>query len=313
MIALVVILIIVLFIMAVIIANIKIVPQAQKWIIERLGVYHATWEAGLHIKIPFIETIANRVSTKEQVYDFPPQPVITSDNVTMQIDTVVYAVVTDAKLYTYGTENPTAATETLAATTLRNIVGSMSLDNTLTSRDNINAQMRSLLDEATDPWGIKVLRVEIKNIQPPRDVQDAMEQQIKAERTKRAKILEAEGDKRSAILRAEGSKSARILDAEGEKEACILAAEAERERKIREAEGEAQSIKETQTAFAESIAILNKSKPTKEVLLLKAYNTMSDMAHGNATKIILPTELANLGGLFAAIKESSNFNDTPRN
>lgn len=307
--ALIVILSIIVFFMVIIIANIKIVPQAHKWVIERLGVYHTTWDAGLHVKIPFIESVANKVSTKEQVYDFPPQPVITSDNVTMQIDTVVYAVVTDAKLYTYGTENPTAATETLAATTLRNIVGSMELDTTLTSRDEINSQMTVLLDEATDPWGIKVKRVEIKTIQPPKDIQDAMEQQMKAERTKRAKVLEAEGDKQSAILRAEGNKSARILNAEGEKEANILAAEAEKERRIKEAEGEAESIRKTQKAFADSIDMLNKSKPTKEVLMLKAYNTMSDMADGQATKIILPTELANLGGFVAAIKEGSNFNN----
>lgn len=307
--ALIIILVIMLLIMVLVIANIKIVPQAQKWIVERLGVYHTTWEAGLHVKIPFLESISNKVSTKEQVYDFPPQPVITSDNVTMLIDTVVYAVVTDAKLYTYGTENPTSATETLAATTLRNIVGSMELDRTLTSRDKINTEMQALLDAATDPWGIKVLRVEIKTIQPPKDIQDAMEQQMKAERTKRAKILEAEGEKQSAILRAEGHKTARILDAQGEKEANILAAEAEKERKIKEAEGESESIRKTQKAYADSIEMLNKSKPTKEVLMLKAYHTMSDMADGQATKIILPTELANLGGFVAAIKEGGNFND----
>lgn len=307
--ALIIILVIMLLIMVLVVANIKIVPQAQKWIVERLGVYHTTWEAGLHVKIPFLESISNKVSTKEQVYDFPPQPVITSDNVTMLIDTVVYAVVTDAKLYTYGTENPTSATETLAATTLRNIVGSMELDRTLTSRDKINTEMQALLDAATDPWGIKVLRVEIKTIQPPKDIQDAMEQQMKAERTKRAKILEAEGEKQSAILRAEGHKTARILDAQGEKEANILAAEAEKERKIKEAEGESESIRKTQKAYADSIEMLNKSKPTKEVLMLKAYHTMSDMADGQATKIILPTELANLGGFVAAIKEGGNFND----
>lgn len=309
MVALIVLLIIIFLILLTIALNIKIVPQAHKWVIERLGVYHTTWEAGLHVKMPFIDRVVNKVSTKEQVYDFPPQPVITSDNVTMQIDTVVYAVVTDAKLYTYGTENPTSATETLAATTLRNIVGSMELDTTLVSRDTINTKMRTLLDEATDPWGIRVLRVEIKNIKPPKDIQDAMEQQMKAERTKRAKILDAEGDKQSSILRAQGHKQAKILDAEGEKEAQILAAEAEKERKIKEAEGEAQSILKTQKAFADSIGMLNASKPTKEVLMLKAYNTMTDMADGQATKIILPTELANLGGFVAAIKEGSNFNN----
>ena len=309
MVALVVILILMFLILGTIALNIKIVPQAHKWVIERLGVYHTTWEAGLHVKMPFIDRIVNKVSTKEQVYDFPPQPVITSDNVTMQIDTVVYAVVTDAKLYTYGTENPTSATETLAATTLRNIVGSMELDTTLVSRDTINDKMRTLLDEATDPWGIRVLRVEIKNIKPPKDIQDAMEQQMKAERTKRAKILDAEGDKQSAILRAQGHKEAKILDAEGEKEAQILTAEAEKQRKIKEAEGEAESILKTQSAFAQSIERLNKAKPTKEVLMLKAYNTMTDMADGQATKIILPTELANLGGFVAAIKEGSNFNN----
>ena len=309
MVALIIILILMFLILGTIALNIKIVPQAHKWVIERLGVYHTTWEAGLHVKMPFIDRIVNKVSTKEQVYDFPPQPVITSDNVTMQIDTVVYAVVTDAKLYTYGTENPTSATETLAATTLRNIVGSMELDTTLVSRDTINDKMRTLLDEATDPWGIRVLRVEIKNIKPPKDIQDAMEQQMKAERTKRAKILDAEGDKQSAILRAQGHKEAKILDAEGEKEAQILTAEAEKQRKIKEAEGEAESILKTQSAFAQSIERLNKAKPTKEVLMLKAYNTMTDMADGQATKIILPTELANLGGFVAAIKEGSNFNN----
>ena len=309
MVALIVILILIFLILGTIALNIKIVPQAHKWVIERLGVYHTTWEAGLHVKMPFIDRVVNKVSTKEQVYDFPPQPVITSDNVTMQIDTVVYAVVTDAKLYTYGTENPTSATETLAATTLRNIVGSMELDTTLVSRDTINDKMRTLLDEATDPWGIRVLRVEIKNIKPPKDIQDAMEQQMKAERTKRAKILDAEGDKQSAILRAQGHKEAKILDAEGEKEAQILTAEAEKQRKIKEAEGEAESILKTQSAFAQSIERLNKAKPTKEVLMLKAYNTMTDMADGQATKIILPTELANLGGFVAAIKEGSNFNN----
>lgn len=309
MVALIVILILIFLILGTIALNIKIVPQAHKWVIERLGVYHTTWEAGLHVKMPFIDRIVNKVSTKEQVYDFPPQPVITSDNVTMQIDTVVYAVVTDAKLYTYGTENPTSATETLAATTLRNIVGSMELDTTLVSRDTINDKMRTLLDEATDPWGIRVLRVEIKNIKPPKDIQDAMEQQMKAERTKRAKILDAEGDKQSAILIAQGHKEAKILDAEGEKEAQILTAEAEKQRKIKEAEGEAESILKTQSAFAQSIERLNKAKPTKEVLMLKAYNTMTDMADGQATKIILPTELANLGGFVAAIKEGSNFNN----
>lgn len=309
MVALIIILILMFLILGTIALNIKIVPQAHKWVIERLGVYHTTWEAGLHVKMPFIDRIVNKVSTKEQVYDFPPQPVITSDNVTMQIDTVVYAVVTDAKLYTYGTENPTSATETLAATTLRNIVGSMELDTTLVSRDTINDKMRTLLDEATDPWGIRVLRVEIKNIKPPKDIQDAMEQQMKAERTKRAKILDAEGDKQSAVLRAQGHKEAKILDAEGEKEAQILTAEAEKQRKIKEAEGEAESILKTQSAFAQSIERLNKAKPTKEVLMLKAYNTMTDMADGQATKIILPTELANLGGFVAAIKEGSNFNN----
>lgn len=290
-------------------SNIKIVPQAHKWVIERLGVYYTTWEAGLHCKIPFIDSVANKVSTKEQVYDFPPQAVITKDNVTMQIDTVVYAVVTDAKLYTYGTENPTSATETLSATTLRNIVGSMELDTTLTSRDTINSKMQTLLDEATDPWGIKVKRVEIKNIKPPKDIQDAMEYQMKAERTKRAKILEAEGDKQSAILRAQGNKEAKILDASADKEAMILAAEGEQERKIKEALGESEAILQTQEAYAKSLERLNKAKPTKEVLMLKAYETATNMADGNATKIIVPSDLANLGGFISAIKETSSFED----
>lgn len=292
---------------ALIVANIRIVPQTENWIIERLGKYQTTWREGLHCKVPFIDRIVNKVSTKEKVYDFPPQAVITKDNVTIHIDTVVYSIVTDARLYTYGTDNPPFATEILAATTLRNIVGSMELDTTLTSREKINDDMRIIIDEATDQWGIKVKRVEVKTIQPPKDIQDAMEQQMKAERTKRAKILEAEGEKRSEILKAEGIKESMILRAEGEKEAKILSAAALKRSKELEAEGEAYATIKNQEAYAQSIERLNEAKPTMEVLQLKAYDTMTNMADGNASKLIIPTELTNMSRVVASIKKIAEF------
>lgn len=279
-------------ILLVIIANIKIVPQASCFVVEWLGSYKTTWQAGLHIKIPFFERIAKKVSLKEQVVDFNPQPVITRDNVTMQIDTVVFFQVTDAKLYTYGVERPIAAIENLCATTLRNIIGEMELDHTLTSRDVVNTQITAKLDEATDKWGIKVNRVELKNILPPAEIQDAMEKQMKAERQRRESILRAEGEKRSAILVAEG-----------EKESAILRADAVREQRIREAEGEAQAIIQVQKANADAIRLLNEAMPTKEVLTLKSLEALTKVADGKATKLIIPSEIQNLGGLVGSIKE----------
>ena len=266
-----------------IIANIKIVPQAKAYVIERLGGYKETWQTGLHIKIPFIERIANAVSLKEKVRDFAPQPVITKDNVTMQIDTVVYFQITDPKLYTYGVENPINAIENLTATTLRNIIGDLELDQTLTSRDVINTKMRIILDEATDPWGIKVNRVEVKNIIPPRDIQEAMEKQMRAERERREAILRAEGEKRAAILRAEG-----------EKESAILVAEAKKETQIREAEGEAEAIIKVQEATAQGLKLLKEAKADQAVLALKSYEAFVKAADGQATKIIIPSDLQNL-------------------
>ena len=272
--------------------NIVIVPQAAQFVVERLGVYSATWNAGIHVKIPFIDRIAKRVSLKEQVVDFAPQPVITRDNVTMQIDTVVFFQVTDSKLYTYGVERPISAIENLTATTLRNIIGELELDHTLTSRDVINSQITSLLDEATDRWGIKVNRVELKNIIPPHEIQDAMEKQMKAERQRREAILRAEGEKRSAILVAEG-----------EKESAILRADAIKEQKIREAAGEAEAILTVQRAMAESIRMLNEADPSQKVLTLRSLETLQKVADGKSTKLIIPSEIANLGGLVASVKE----------
>ena len=272
--------------------NIVIVPQAAQFVVERLGVYHETWNAGIHVKIPFIDRIAKRVSLKEQVVDFAPQPVITRDNVTMQIDTVVFFQVLDSKLYTYGVERPISAIENLTATTLRNIIGELELDHTLTSRDVINTQITSLLDEATDRWGIKVNRVELKNIIPPHEIQDAMEKQMKAERQRREAILRAEGEKRSAILVAEG-----------EKESAILRADAIREQKIREAAGEAEAILTVQKAMAESIRMLNEADPSQKVLTLRSLETLQKVADGKSTKLIIPSEIANLGGLVASVKE----------
>ena len=283
--------------------NIKIVPQAKAYVIERLGAYSATWGTGLHIKIPLIERIANRVTLKEQVVDFPPQPVITKDNVTMQIDTVVYYQITDPKLYTYGVELPMAAIENLTATTLRNIIGDMELDESLTSRDVINTKMRSILDEATDPWGIKVNRVELKNIIPPAGIREAMEKQMKAERERREATLRAEGEKKSAILVAEGEKESRILEAEAEKASQILRAEADKEAAIRIAEGEAEAIRNVQQATADGIRMLNESDPSKQVLTIKSLEAFAKAADGRATKIILPSEIQGIAGLAVSLKE----------
>ena len=285
------------------IANIKVVPQANAYVIERLGTYHTTWNTGLHIKVPIIDKIAKRVSLKEHVVDFPPQPVITKDNVTMQIDTVIFYRVVDPKLYTYGVERPMMAIENLTATTLRNIIGDMELDATLTSRDIINSKITNVLDVATDAWGIKINRVELKNIMPPREIQESMEKQMKAERERREKILQAEGEKKSAILVAEGEKQSAILRAEAEKESAILRAEAVKEAKIREAEGEAEAILKIQQATADGIEMINKSKPEPEFLKIKALEAFTAAADGKATKIIIPSNIQGLAGLVESIKE----------
>ena len=275
-----------------IVPNVKIVPQAKTYVIERVGSYYTTWKNGLHFKLPFLDRVANQVVLKEIVKDFDPQPVITKDNVTMQIDTVVYFQITDAKLYTYGVENPISAIENLTATTLRNIIGELELDQTLTSRDIINSKMRSILDEATDPWGIKVNRVEVKNIIPPRDIQEAMEKQMRAERERREKILQAEGEKKSSILIAEG-----------EKESAILRAEADKESKIKKAEGEAEAIIKLKTAEAEGIRLLKEAKADSSVLTLKSFEALETVANGQATKIIVPSELQNIATIGTTISE----------
>lgn len=285
------------------VTNIRVVPQATEFVIERLGTYYTTWETGLHFKVPLVDRVAKRISLKEQVMDFAPQPVITKDNVTMQIDTIVFYQVTDAKLYTYGVERPILAIESLTATTLRNIIGDMELDHTLTSRDVINSRITAALDQATDKWGIKVNRVELKNIVPPRDIQDAMEKQMRAERERREAILRAEGEKRSQILIAEGKKESQILNAEAEKQAAILLAEAEKEKKIREGQGEAESIMLVQKAQADAIRLLNEACPSREVLQLKAYESFMKAADGQATKIIIPSEIQGMAGLAASVKE----------
>ncbi len=286
-----------------VVSSIKVVPQANAYVIERLGAFQTTWSVGLHIKVPLIDKVARKVSLKEQVLDFPPQPVITKDNVTMRIDTVVYYQITDPKAYAYGIVNPLSAIENLTATTLRNIIGDLELDETLTSRELINTKMRSILDEATDPWGIKVNRVELKNIIPPSEIQDAMERQMKAERGRREAILRAEGEKKSAILVAEGSKESAILDAEAKKAAVILAAEARKEANIREAEGEAEAILKVQTATAEGIRQINESKPSKEVISIKSLEAFAKAADGKATKIIIPSEIQGLAGLARSVVE----------
>ena len=298
-----IIIILLVLIIILLVTNIRVVPQATEFVIERLGTYYTTWETGLHFKVPLVDRVAKRISLKEQVMDFAPQPVITKDNVTMQIDTIVFYQVTDAKLYTYGVERPILAIESLTATTLRNIIGDLELDETLTSRETINAKMQESLDIATDPWGIKVNRVELKNIVPPRDIQDAMEKQMRAERERREAILRAEGEKRSQILIAEGKKESQILNAEAEKQAAILLAEAEKEKKIREGQGEAESIMLVQKAQADAIRLLNEACPSREVLTLKAYESFMKAADGQATKIIIPSEIQGMAGLAASVKE----------
>ena len=285
-----------------IICNIVIVQQSRAYVLERLGAFRTVWNVGLHIKIPFIERVAKKVSLKEQVADFAPQPVITKDNVTMQIDTVIYFQITDPKLYTYGVEHPMNAIENLTATTLRNIIGDMELDQSLTSRDIINSRMRAILDEATDPWGIKVNRVELKNIIPPREIQNAMEKQMKAERERRESILQAEGTKQSQILVAEGEKQSAILRADAEKQAAILRAEGEKAARIMAAEAEAEAIAKVQQALADSLKLLNESAPNDQVVKLKALEAMQKVADGKATKIIIPSELQGLAGLAASAK-----------
>ncbi len=297
--------IIVVILLMIIISNIAVVQQSKAYVIERLGAYQSTWHVGLHFKVPFIDRVARRVSLKEQVLDYPPQPVITKDNVTMQIDTVVYFCITDPKLYTYGVEHPMAAMETLTATTLRNIIGDLELDQTLTSRDIINTKMRAILDEATDPWGIKVNRVELKNILPPADIQSSMEKQMKAERDRRQAILQAEGQKKSAILIAEGERESAILKADAEKQAAILRAEAEQQAAILKADGEAQAILAVQKALADSLEMLNEKAPSDNVLKLKAIEAMQKVADGKATKIIIPSEMQGLVGLANGIVEGT--------
>ena len=285
-------LVLLVIVIALIIANIKIVPQAEAYVVERLGAFHATWDVGLHFKIPFIEQVRKKVSLKEQVVDFAPQPVITKDNVTMQIDTVVYYQITDPKMYTYGVNHPMSAIENLTATTLRNIIGDLELDETLTSREIVNTKMRAILDEATDPWGIKINRVELKNILPPKEIRDAMEKQMKAERERRESILKAEGEKKSAILIAEG-----------EKESMILAAEAHKQAAIKRAEGEAEAILKIQNATAEGLRMLNEANPSSQVIAIKSLEALKEVADGQATKIIIPSELQGLAGLATSFKE----------
>ena len=298
-------LVIILVFIAIIIicSTIKIVPQAHAYVIERLGTYCGTWSVGLHMKMPVIDKIARRVTLKEQVVDFAPQPVITKDNVTMRIDTVVFFQITDPKLFCYGVENPIMAIENLTATTLRNIIGDLELDQTLTSRETINTKMRATLDEATDPWGIKVNRVELKNIIPPAAIQDAMEKQMKAERERRERILKAEGEKKSAILIAEGNKQSVILEAEAEKQSQILRAEAKKEATIREAEGQAQAILAVQQANADSIRLLNESAPSNQVLTIKSLEAFAKAADGKSTKIIIPSDIQGVAGLATSLSE----------
>ena len=299
-----VILILVVLAFLILITNIAVVQQSRAYVVERLGAFHSVWGVGMHFKVPFIDRVARKVSLKEQVLDYPPQPVITKDNVTMQIDTVVYFQITDPKLYCYGVEQPMMAMETLTATTLRNIIGDLELDQTLTSRDVINTRMRAILDDATDPWGIKVNRVELKNILPPADIQNSMEKQMKAERDRRQSILQAEGQKKSAILIAEGEKESAILKADAEKQAAILKAEAEKQAAILRADGEAQAIRSVQQALADSLEMLNEKAPNDNVLKLKAIEAMQKVADGQATKIIIPSEMQGLVGLAQVITES---------
>ena len=298
-----VLLVVIVLVLWVLASCIRIVPQAYAVVLERLGAYKATWSTGIHFKVPFIERVARRVNLKEQVVDFPPQPVITKDNVTMQIDTVVFFQITDPKLYAYGVEYPIMAIENLSATTLRNIIGDMELDETLTSREVINTRMRASIDEATDPWGIKVNRVELKNIIPPAAIQDAMEKQMKAERERREAILKAEGEKRSTILVAEGKKQSAILDAEAEKQAAILHAEAQKERMIKEAEGQAQAVLKVQQATAEGLRMIKDAGADESVLTLKSLEALTKVADGKATKIIIPSDIQGIAGLATSLKE----------
>ena len=300
-----IIVIVVLIIVAIglVVTNIRIVPQARAYVIERLGAYNGTWQVGLHFKVPLIDKISRKVSLKEKVIDFPPQPVITKDNVTMEIDTVIYFQITDPKLYAYGVESPMDAIENLTATTLRNIIGELELDESLTSRETINTKIRIVLDEATDPWGIKINRVEVKNITPPRDIQQAMEKQMRAERERREAIIRAEGEKKAAILTAEGHKEAVILEAEASKESKILDAEARKQASIREAEGQAEAIRMVKQATADGIKMLVESQPNKEVIALQGLNSFEKAADGQATKIIIPSEIAGLAGLATSLKE----------
>lgn len=300
MIAIIILIVVVILILA---SCIKIVPQANAYVVERLGAYQGTWEVGIHFKMPIIDRVAKRVLLKEQVVDFAPQPVITKDNVTMRIDTVVFFQITDPKLYAYGVENPIMAIENLSATTLRNIIGDMELDETLTSREVINTKMRASLDVATDPWGIKVNRVELKNIIPPAAIQEAMEKQMKAERERREAILIAEGEKKSTILVAEGKKESAILDAEAEKQAAILRAEAQKERMIKEAEGQAEAVLKVQKANAEGLRMIKEAGADNAVLTLKSFEALAKVADGKSTKIIIPSEIQNLAGLAASLKE----------
>jgi len=295
--------VVVVVLLLLVVRNIHVVQQSRAYVIERLGAFQSVWEVGLHFKTPFLDRVAKKVTLKEQVLDYPPQPVITKDNVTMQIDTVVYFQITDPKLYAYGVEQPMMAMETLTATTLRNIIGDLELDQTLTSRDVINTKMRAILDEATDPWGIKVNRVELKNILPPQDIQNSMEKQMKAERDRRQAILQAEGQKRSQILVAEGEKEAAILRADAEKQAAILQAEAQKQAAILRADGEAQAILAVQKATADALKLLNEAAPNDQVVKLKALEAMKNIADGKATKIIIPSEIQGLAGLAASAKE----------
>lgn len=295
--------IIAVLVLCIFVSCIKVVPQAKAYVIERLGAYQATWNVGLHLKIPFIDKVARKVNLKEQVADFPPQPVITKDNVTMRIDTVVFYQITDPKLFTYGVENPMMAIENLTATTLRNIIGDLELDQTLTSRETINTKMRAALDIATDPWGIKVNRVELKNIIPPAEIQNAMEKQMKAERERREAILRAEGEKKSTILVAEGNKESTVLDAEAEKQAAILRAEAQKEAMIREAEGQAEAILKVQQANADGIRFLKEAGADEAVLTMKSLDAFAKAADGKATKIIIPSEIQNIAGLVKSVVE----------
>lgn len=295
----------IILVLIVLVSCVNVVPQAKAYVVERLGGYQATWDVGIHFKVPFIDKVARRVNLKEQVVDFPPQPVITKDNVTMRIDTVIFYQITDPKMFAYGVDNPIVAIENLSATTLRNIIGDLELDETLTSRETINTEMRASLDEATDPWGIKVNRVELKNIIPPKEIQDAMERQMKAEREKREAILRSQGEKESAILVAQGNKEAAILDAEAEKQAAILRAEAKKEATIREAEGKAMAIKAVQQANADGIRMLNEAAASEAVIQLKSLEAFAQAANGQATKIIIPSEIQGLAGLAKSITEAA--------